>query len=176
MTGSYRRKFDNMQDDPSIAASLEDFEHSDRDPRSPVFDMPSCHSGFRSDFSESESEHQAPWAPPAWRKAGSGWFKNGGSRHGTESGSHHSSPRYESADEGDLTMPANVPLPSSPEKGRSPRQSEEPNTKDDGDFAHTFGEEADAPITRTEEQTLRSDASAPVLENSNNCKDWWSTN
>ncbi|KAF2239265.1 hypothetical protein EV356DRAFT_439078 [Viridothelium virens] len=151
-----------MQDDhQSIAASLEDFEHSDRDQRSPLFDMPSCHSGFRSEYSESEPDQQVQWAPPAWRKTGSGWFKSAGSRHGTESGSHHSSPRYESADEGDLTIPANVPLPSSPEKGRSPRQSEDPYPEGQTDFAQTFGGMDEAPVTRAGE-------AAPLPENTNN--------
>ncbi|KAI9701398.1 MAG: hypothetical protein M1820_006489 [Bogoriella megaspora] len=127
-----------LGDHSSIAASLEDFEHSDRDTRSPLLEMPSCHSGFRSEYSESESDHQAPWAPPAWQKRGSGWFAKNESRHGTESGSRYSSPRYESADEGDLTLPANVPLPISPEKGRSPRQSAEPNAEGQLAFEPTF--------------------------------------
>ncbi|KAI9664873.1 MAG: hypothetical protein M1821_006321 [Bathelium mastoideum] len=168
MTGSFRRDIDNMQDDhPSIAASLEDFEHSDRDQRSPLFDMPSCHSGFRSDYSESESDQQGPWAPPAWTKASSGWFKNDKSRRETESGSRRSSPRYESADEGDLTLPANVPLPSSPEKGRSPRQSEEPYPEGDSDFAHTFGG-AETSVAHVEEVAVRNDALTPVPENPGN--------
>lgn len=36
---------------PSLQASLEDFEH---DERSPVFGLPSQHSGFRSEDSEVE--------------------------------------------------------------------------------------------------------------------------
>jgi hypothetical protein len=159
---------DMLDEHPSLAASLEDFEHSERDIRSPVLEMPSCHSGFRSEYSETESEQQT-WAPPAWRKAGSGWFRNSGSRHATESGSRHSTPFYESADEGDLTLPANVPLPSSPQKGRSPRESEEPGTDAHANGEPTLGEMG-TPALTGDDDAIGRDSSGSPPENANNCK------
>ncbi|KKY19407.1 hypothetical protein UCDDS831_g05376 [Diplodia seriata] len=96
---------------PSLAGSIDDCYDLDaahhRASRSPFFGIPSTHSGFRSEESETEETDSAgPWSPPAWRKAGSGC------------------PPYESAGEGDAFMPANVPLPMSPLK-QTPRTSPE---------------------------------------------------
>jgi hypothetical protein len=124
---------DNVFDDhPSLSASLEDFEHSDphsENNRSPLFVIPSHHSGFyRSDDGDSdipESDSGGPWSPPAWRREpsmGSGAAGNGmwqlyrpsphrakePSAHGNGSPlkpSRESSPLYESANEGDTTLP-----------------------------------------------------------------------
>lgn len=117
--------YDN--DPPSLSASLEDFEPSPTR-RPPFFTIPSTHSGFRSEEPESESESDTPWNPPAWRKAGSAWFRTSA---GTPSQSRETSPQYESAEQGEFdddTVPANVPLPSSPLK-QSPRASPEPAEK-----------------------------------------------
>lgn len=123
---------------PSLTASLEDFEHDEETTRtSPMFGLPSQHSGFRSEPSESEpeSEPRAPWSPPAWRKHASGWYSHNRLSTTSRSPSHHSSPRtrhssYESAygyedDEGEITIPAHIPLPPSPEKN-TPRSTAEP--------------------------------------------------
>lgn len=107
-----------FDDNPSLT-SLEDY-HNDRG-QSPFFGIPSHHSGFRSEpESEPESsvESQGPWAPPAWRKSASGWYRNQ-----VSASSRETSPQYESAPEGDM-LAANIPLPASPLKG-SPRNSPE---------------------------------------------------
>ncbi|CZT20740.1 uncharacterized protein RCC_06598 [Ramularia collo-cygni] len=122
----------------SVNASMEDYElKGEFSPTLP--DLPSCHSGFRSpqasDYSEVSSRRS--YSPPAWRKAGSGWFKH----HQTLSphrGGYNSkdvSPQYISADEdgddGNVTAyrtARRIPLPESPIKGQSPTNSPEPQT------------------------------------------------
>lgn len=111
---------------PSLAASVDDCYDVDiahhRANRSPFFGIPSTHSGFRSDESEpDESDSAGPWSPPAWRKAGSGWYRQHLAA-GSPSRSRETSPQYESAGEGDATMAARVPLPGSPLK-QTPRTS-----------------------------------------------------
>ncbi|KAL9622327.1 MAG: hypothetical protein Q9160_003338 [Pyrenula sp. 1 TL-2023] len=155
---------DQMFDDhPSLSASLEDFE--DNPERSPMFGIPSQHSGFKSEAEESEADAESsngsPWSPPGFQKhrslgSGSGWFRQdlyGAQRDrldlrpsNSPSISRQSSPEYQDAEEGDidLTIPANIPLPrgtDSPLKGRSPS----PAPVQD-DIAQVFEEErADAP-------------------------------
>ena len=149
-------------DHPSLSASLEDFEHHDR---SPVFGLPSQHSGFKSEESESEEAvSEEPWSPPAWRQQNSakGWYQhqpypqnnNLLKPSASASRSRDTSPQYESAKEDeDITMPANIPLPRgsmSPVKEGSPS----PFPNGGHDFAPKFEE--------TEEAVA-------VPENPNNC-------
>ncbi|EON66920.1 hypothetical protein W97_06323 [Coniosporium apollinis CBS 100218] len=116
-----------LESHPSLAASIEDYEPSNRD-RAPFFGIPSTHSGFRSEESEPESESAGPWSPPAWRKAGSGWYRHQLAP-SSMSGSRQTSPQaYESCGEGDFTVPANIPLPMSPLK-QTPRTSPERDVK-----------------------------------------------
>ena len=161
---------DQMFDDhPSLSASLEDFEQNDN--RSPLFGLPSQHSGFKSEESEADAESSAgdPWSPPAWRRpnTGSGWYRHQPYLQGnpslkpsaSPSRSRETSPQYESAqeDEGDVTMPANIPLPRgsvSPVKERSPSPSPYPDAGEE--FARKFGE------TGTEQVVA-------IPENHNNC-------
>lgn len=118
---------------PSILASMEDYEQREFSPTVP--DIPSQHSGFRSQVGSEYSENSSrrSYSPPAWRKAGSGWFKHPSlspSRGGFRS--KESSPQYHDAEEegdGDVTayrIATRVPLPGSPLKGRSPSNSPEP--------------------------------------------------
>jgi hypothetical protein len=150
-------ELDNVFDDhPSLDASLEDFENNSNAHRSPVFGLPSQHSGFRSEESEGEEEDTTPngerWSPPGFRRydyvQGSGWYRHQPYLRKGENDrpllkptvgvspslSREASPQYEdaietpsvkkrseSADTGDATIAANVPLPSdTPLKGRSP--------------------------------------------------------
>ncbi|RLL98560.1 hypothetical protein CFD26_107008 [Aspergillus turcosus] len=78
-------ELDNVFDDhPSLDASLEDFENNSNAHRSPVFGLPSQHSGFRSEESEGEEEDTTPngerWSPPGFRRydyvQGSGWYRH----------------------------------------------------------------------------------------------------
>ncbi len=121
---------------PSLNASMDDFEAREFSPTVP--DLPSQHSGFRSnngsEFSERSSRRS--YSPPAWRKAGSGWFRHQPSlspnRHAF--GSKEPSPQYHSMDEegdGDVNAyrrATRLPLPSSPTKGRSPSNTPERDT------------------------------------------------
>lgn len=143
---------ETYDDHPSLSASLEDFEHNDR---SPVFGLPSQHSGFKSEESELESEEavsEEPWSPPAWRQpnAAGGWYRHQPypqdkgllKASASASRSRGTSPKYESAqeEEGDITVPANIPLPRgsmSPVKERSPSRS--PYPEKEQDFAQNFG-------------------------------------
>ena len=156
-----RRGSPQLYDDhPSLSASLEDFEH---DERSPVFDLPSQHSGFKSENSESEEEEvsEGVWSPPAWRQHNptGGWYRhqpypqdNTMLKPSTSaSRSRGTSPRYESAqEEDDLTVPANIPLPKgslSPVKDRTPSHSPAPNNEEDPDENFL---EAEEPIAMPE--------------------------
>ena len=121
---------------PSLSASLEDFESNDTP--SPVFRVPSQHSGFKSEEASeagAASNSEGPWSPPGWRKsdASSGWYRHQPYGHisppmrfsASGSRSRETSPQYESADEDkeDYTIPANIPLPRgslSPIKERTP--------------------------------------------------------
>ncbi|EMC97782.1 hypothetical protein BAUCODRAFT_31776 [Baudoinia panamericana UAMH 10762] len=123
--------------DYSFNASMDDYEAPAREfsPTMP-FDLPSQHSGFRSnvasEYSESGSSRRS-YSPPAWRKAGSGWFKHPSLSPTRERRrSKESSPQYagpgEEGDDGDVTayrIATTVPLPGSPTKGRSPSNSPE---------------------------------------------------
>ena len=132
---------DIFDDHPSVAASLEDFEHNDN--RSPIFGLPSQHSGFKSEESEgdAESESTGPWSPPAsaWKsKSGAGaWYRHQPYQYAapqlkvsaSPSKSRQTSPRHESvkAEEGETVLPADIPLPPgsrSPTKERSPSPDE----------------------------------------------------
>lgn len=121
---------------PSINASMDDFEAREFSPTMP--DIPSQHSGFRSNNASEYSEQSSrrSYSPPPWRQAGSGWFKQHPSLlpHQAGHGSREPSPQYHSAEEegyGDATAwrsASRVPLPASPTKGRSPSNSPEPAT------------------------------------------------
>lgn len=77
-------ELDNVFDDhPSLDASLEDFETNSNTRRSPLFGLPSQHSGFRSEDSDGEMEDPDAgerWSPPGLRQhdyvQGSGWYRH----------------------------------------------------------------------------------------------------
>ncbi|KAJ5688722.1 hypothetical protein N7462_003114 [Penicillium macrosclerotiorum] len=77
-------ELDNVFDDhPSLDASLEDFENNSNAHRSPLFGLPSQHSGFRSEESDGEIEDPTAgqrWSPPGLRQhdfvQGSGWYRH----------------------------------------------------------------------------------------------------
>lgn len=160
-----------FDDHASLSASLEDFEHDEQ--RSPLFGLPSQHSGFKSseeEESEEEAVSEEPWSPPAWRQnnPAGGWYRHQPypqdnphlKSSASVSRSRTTSPKYESAMEDggdDTTMPANIPLPRgsvSPVKERSPSPSPTPYPEGGQDFGHKFGE--------TEDEVA-------VPENPNNC-------
>lgn len=142
-------------DHPSLSASLEDFENNER---SPVFGVPSQHSGFKSEESEDDDEpvSEDPWSPPAWRqqKAAGGWYRHqpypqdNNLLKASVSASRSRGTSYESAREDeDVTMPANIPLPRgsmSPVKEQSPEPSASPYPEGGQDFGQKFGETEEA--------------------------------
>lgn len=147
----------DFDDHPSLTASLEDFEEQPH--RSPLFDLPSQHSGFKSEPDESDvevaSSNGEPWSPPGFRghhRGGSGWFRHdpyGSGRYSlrpsvSPSRSRHTSPEYQDAQEGeeDITIAANIPLPAgtdSPMKERSPEPEPIPSS-----IPHHFEDEQPA--------------------------------
>jgi hypothetical protein len=158
-------ELDNTFDDhPSLSASLEDFE--EQQARSPLFDLPSQHSGFKSEPEDSDIEIDersitgAPWSPPGFQRHARGGSRGAGSwfRHDpygitahrldlrpsmSPSRSRQTSPEYEDARDGDedLTLPASIPLPpgtDSPIKERSPEPELEPNREE---FVPAFAED-----------------------------------
>lgn len=167
-------------DHPSLSASLEDFEHS---PRSPLFGLPSQHSGFRSEESDSEDGPASevsgePWSPPAWRQknAAGGWYQhqpypqdnNLLRASASASRSRGTSPIYDSAqeEEGDTTLAAKIPLPRgsmSPVKERSPTRSLEKDPVPPDPPSHPQGaQDAASDAGDTEDASI-------VPLNSNNC-------
>ena len=168
-------ELDNTFDDhPSLSASLEDYEEHQN--RSPLFDLPSQHSGFKSEPEDSDidekSSNGAPWSPPGFRRHARGGSKGAGSwfRHDpygmanrldlrpsmSPSRSRQTSPEYEDARDGDedLTLPANIPLPAgtdSPYKEQSP----EPDATQD-DFAPAFAEDEPKAVPNTNNCTASS--------------------
>ena len=156
-----------LDDEPSIAASLEDFESSDQQ-HSPTFQLPSQHSGFRSDSIAGDfdselasSDSTGPWQPPAWHRPSSGWFqqqdhptprkKNKPSRSLVHS--RETSPLSDA----DITSPTQVPLPGSPEKRRSPSRSQSPE--------HEAGEQQ---LTTKHDTQIQKVENNPQTQN-NNC-------
>jgi hypothetical protein len=113
-----------FDDHPSLSASLEDFAASNR--RSPLLDLPSQHSGFRSeDSDDGRYASQERWSPPALRRpdslAGSHWYRHSPYDHlhmkptlqpTSVPHSREVSPQYEDAHE--------VPPPPSPLPRKSP--------------------------------------------------------
>jgi hypothetical protein len=128
-----------FDDHPSLSASLEDFAAASTT-RSPVPDMPSQHSGFRSEDSDDgrASSPQERWSPPGMRQAdslnGSHWYRHTPYdrlymrptlQPHSASQSREPSPQYEDAHEvppppsprriatdlPDITLAASVPLP-----------------------------------------------------------------
>jgi hypothetical protein len=79
---------DNVFDDhPSLSASLEDFETATDNRRSPLLDLPSQHSGFRSEESDNDGDDDddlttapiEPWSPPGFHRhdfvPNSAWYR-----------------------------------------------------------------------------------------------------
>jgi hypothetical protein len=178
-------ELDNTFDDhPSLSSSLEDFE--EQQARSPLFDLPSQHSGFKSEPEDSDieiderSSNGAPWSPPGFQRHARGgsrgagsWFRHDpyGTAHRLDlrpsmspSRSRQTSPEYEDARDGDedLTLPASIPLPpgtDSPIKERSPEPELEPD-----------GEDFTPPFTEDEQKAATdSNNSHSNSNNNNNC-------
>lgn len=169
---------DMMASHPSLAESLEDFEHEDIQ-SSPAFGLPSQHSGFAAE-SESEQESTGRWSPPAWHKDPSGWFPP--TRFATDSRSasrisRESSVPFQSAYDrarsttsGDiLGLASGIPLPASPERQmESPRSTTEP----EGDTTLVQSSPARQQSAEQEDaqDSSRESSTAPENAKQKNCK------
>ncbi|KAK5118815.1 hypothetical protein LTR62_000024 [Meristemomyces frigidus] len=166
---------------PSLNASMDDFAApNDFSPTVPEY--PSHHSGFQSragsEYSEASSSGRRSYSPPAWRKAGSGWFQQHQQQRSlspVRRGSQERGPGYHDEirdgeeEEGDVTahrIATGVPLPGSPVKGRSVSNTPEPDgfsapgEVDRGDEGGRAREQT--PLGREEEGT---DAETPTQRN-----------
>ncbi|EYE97780.1 uncharacterized protein EURHEDRAFT_375598 [Aspergillus ruber CBS 135680] len=121
-------ELDNVFDDhPSLDASLEDFENNSNAHRSPVFGLPSQHSGFRSEESDVEEDDTTPngerWSPPGLRQyEGTGWYRH--------------QPYMRKVDHDRLLLKPTV--------GLSPRNSREPSPQyEDANELPTVGKRSD---------------------------------
>ena len=175
-----------IDDRTSLTGSIGDFSDSDKQ-QSPVFGLPSQHSGFRSSGpSESENEDDgmddiasddSPWSPPAWRKSATpgAWYRNQPYTHGIERVKTQSASRSRgtSKDVGDLeedpdaTIAAKIPLPrgsTSPTRETPVRESvARERTRSTG--SPSLGEKgADAAEVEAVDRNIASNVQSP-----NNC-------
>ena len=134
-------KLDRMfESHPSLSASLEDFEHDEK--QGPMIRLPSHHSGFREDSSEAgnDSTSDGPWSPPGWKGtvSSNGWYRHNPylkelplkrlSKPNSGLQSRDRASHSPAFDDDDPTLPMNIPLPRgsrSPEKGFSASPSPE---------------------------------------------------
>ncbi|OCK75133.1 hypothetical protein K432DRAFT_386380 [Lepidopterella palustris CBS 459.81] len=92
---------------------------------------------------DSEPESEGPWAPPAWQKSHTGWYRKStlgdSAMRSSPSLSRGASPQYDFQSERDLT-PSHIPLPESPMR-QSPRTSPEPTSEQDQRFSTPEGQQ-----------------------------------
>lgn len=158
---------------PSLSASMEDFESRDISPNLSRT-LSRSHLQFRSpvasEYSDVTDAHvQGSWSPPAWRKAGSGWFKH---HDGLASPmrSREGSPQKDDechdvdGDDEDMTAAAEIPLPRSPSKGRSLSRSLSPERVSRGP------EPQSGTVTNTDTTPSRHQSEQPPREGNKNCE------
>jgi len=172
----------------SVGASMSDFEPP-RDDFSPtVPDYPSQHSGFRShagsnpgsEYSEHTSSSRRSASPPAWRRAGSGWFRpqvlSPSREEGAGSSSREGSPLFQDGveeEDGDVTawrMATRLPLPGSPVKGRSPGHTPEPEMRRDEGGVDSGGGGVRAEHVNERAGTEEPELADPETPTQSNCK------
>ncbi|KAK4958943.1 hypothetical protein LTR10_003741 [Elasticomyces elasticus] len=166
-----------LESHSSLGASMDDFE-APREFSPTVPDYPSQHSGFRSnggsEYSDQTSSRRST-SPPAWRRQGSGWFRQhilSPSRE-TGYGSRESSPQYHDAnddEDGDVTayrMATRLPLPGSPTKGRSPSHTPEPESLRNAANVDRGGESRDQHV-HEQAQTEEPDSPDPETPTQSN--------
>ncbi|KAB8337330.1 hypothetical protein FH972_021629 [Carpinus fangiana] len=131
-----QREYDSH---PSLAASLEDFETPLQEPtdasqafefsprrQSTLSPAPTTIRSPDMDSDAASTDSTGPWSPPAWRRNPSGWFPHNEAAH-SPSRSRETSPLKDTTapQDEDTTLAADVPLPGSPVKGRSPSPTHE---------------------------------------------------
>ncbi|KAF2130606.1 hypothetical protein P153DRAFT_366170 [Dothidotthia symphoricarpi CBS 119687] len=112
-------------DIPSLSASLEAFD-PERSMHSAYSGRSAMHSSRWSipqEADESEAESDGPWAPPAWQKSNSHWYRKSLLSESRRRSSTSRSPFEYRADR--EVTPSRIPLPESPRR-MTPRTSPEP--------------------------------------------------
>jgi hypothetical protein len=159
------REIDHLLDDDQVSldVSLESFDQER------LLESPSFHSVYRTEESEAESDRSsAPWSPPAWRKGTSGWQQRHSLAPPGTSRSRTGSPRYSSYGDGDDTLlPANVPLPASPEKDTPEPTRESVET---GSIRRTTNQ-GTASQRQTREPSVKSEFNSPLKTFGDNRED-----
>ena len=167
-----------FDDHNSLDESLEEFGQGDQN--SPLFGLPSQHSGFKSSEEESSDQEEdvvseEPWSPPAWRSSNpaGGWYRHQpypqdeqksrqpASASRSREASHESYTSAVEEDDEDTKKPSQIPLPKgsqSPAKHQSPIKSEDRSTS-----PYPEGEREGSPKFEAQEDALA------VPESTNNC-------
>ncbi|KAF2220904.1 hypothetical protein BDZ85DRAFT_265961 [Elsinoe ampelina] len=138
---STAKLFRPWQDSPSLSTSMEDFESNAFSPNPSLTPSTIRLGPHRSPIASTYSDVtddglENSWSPPAWRKAGSGWFRQQtglASPMRSRAGTPDRERPEEQEDEEDIHAAAEIPLPGSPVKGRSVSRSLSPQRI----FAHT---------------------------------------
>ncbi|KAF2243822.1 hypothetical protein BU26DRAFT_109722 [Trematosphaeria pertusa] len=121
-------------DIPSLSASLEAFdpERSTHSAYSARSNMHSSRWSAPQEQEESETESDGPWAPPAWQRSNSHWYRKSllseSAMRSSPSKSPGASP-FDYRSDREIT-PSRIPLPESPRK-QTPRTSPEPMSEQD---------------------------------------------
>ena len=153
---------------PSLSASMEDFEsHA----LTPQLSRTQSHLQFRSpvvsQYSDVTDDTQDSGSPPAWRKAGTGWFKHQQglaspmrSREGSPLKDHEEHDNIDSV----ADAAAEIPLPGSPLKGRSLSRSTSPMRQP------MPTPEAEVRRSKYSPNMARRQSSEPRAKSQNNCR------
>lgn len=163
----------------SLDESMDDFGQSNR--TSPMFGLPSQHSGFKSSEEESSDQgedvvSEEPWSPPAWRSTNpaGGWYRHqpypqdeqksrpSASASRSREASHESyASAVEEEDDDDTKMPGQIPLlkkSQSPAKEQLPIKTEDRSTSPYLDGDREFSS-----------KSAGEDTTSTAPENTNNC-------
>ncbi|KAF7718232.1 Uncharacterized protein PECH_002045 [Penicillium ucsense] len=161
-------ELDNVFDDhPSLDASLEDFENNSNAHRSPLFGLPSQHSGFRSEESDGELDDPTPgerWSPPGLHPRefnhGSSWYRHQPYAHNT----HHPTGRLALKPTVGVSLSPSLSREASPQYEDAVEVSSRQKSHDDGEV--TIAANIPLPNSAETPQAGRSPSPAP-MENPN---------
>ena len=176
-----------LDDHTSLTGSIGDFSDSDKQQQSPMFGLPSQHSGFRSaDASEDDDPLQdvasddSPWSPPAWRQptTAGDWYRHqpysndverlkSQSASKSRGASHNVEDQSDDEDDPDATLAARIPLPrgsTSPFRDSSTRGSVlREGTRSMKGVSPSIKEDGD-------EESSKAESSPGTPTTSNNCR------
>ena len=158
----------DFDDHPSLDASLEDFEH-DTNGTSPIFGLPSQHSGFRDDDGDDDDSEdndsdegvRERWSPPGFRPygyaRGNSWDHRQSYKRGDISDRHRSPGLKSSA----LNSPFHSREPSPQVEGAV----EDPIKKENATISQTVGKHQQASRSSSLAETNRVGGSVNQLSN-----------